>query len=286
MPRLFLQLVAYGCRGAYTGTVSAKLNQPFPSATQPNENVSPSALFGSCSTDTGYDYSGHDVVSAPADSADTCCGLCNANAACQFYSFATDVNACFMKSSNAGRSPNPDRISGSRSNYSCAVESGFDYSGYDIGTAAATSAEQCCSICSNNANCSFFSYETDGTTDQACLMKTSNAGRQPNPSRVSGSCNGPLPSPSPSPAPAPAPSSSPLPAIPDKLWFGVWGSDPSVFSFSSLVFDNSPDDDTINQYGGPQLRFLYPAYQYFCQENAMTGACTLFSDYQARFVLL
>merc|ERR1712151_532641 len=37
------------------------------------------------------------------------------------------------------------------------------------------------------------------------------------------------------------------------------------------------------RYGGTSLRFLYPAFKFFCQEQAETGACTLFSDFQSRW---
>jgi len=37
---------------------------------------------------------------------------------------------------------------------------------------------------------------------------------------------------------------------------------------------------TINKHGGGGLRFLYPAFVHFCEEEEMTGMCTLKDDYE------
>ena len=88
------------------------------------------------------------------------------------------------------------------------------------------------------------------------------------------------------PAPGPAPPPGPLPPLPQKLWFGMWGSNvggtANPFSFSSVVWDDSPSDGTIQQYGGPACRFLYPVGQFFCSGQT-TGLCTLLPDFQARW---
>lgn len=106
-------------------------------------------------------------------------------------------------------------------------------------------------------------------------------------------CQIPVPSPSspgPSPtSPGPSPSVGPLPPVPDKIWFGWWGGAPDntwdkSIESASLLFDPIPADNDIDQLGGSNgVRFLYPAFMFFCQEQAMTGACTLFSDYQSRW---
>eukprot|EP00039_Didymoeca_costata_P010098 m.134964 g.134964 ORF g.134964 m.134964 type:complete len:427 (+) comp14707_c0_seq5:2878-4158(+) len=94
-------------------------------------------------------------------------------------------------------------------------------------------------------------------------------------------CKGPPP---PSPGP-PTPPPGPLPPLPDKLWFGWWGGTTDAYNFTSLFIDSPEfeDDSHIQQYGGPSLRFLYPAYMFFCQEQQMSGNCTLFPDYQNRW---
>ena len=94
------------------------------------------------------------------------------------------------------------------------------------------------------------------------------------------SCSSPGPAPGPGP-PGPDPSS--LPNVPNKpMWFGFWGSNPDVYSSSSLVWDGITEAD-IDQHGSPNLRFMYPAYKFFCQEQSLSGHCTLFPDYQSRW---
>lgn len=101
-------------------------------------------------------------------------------------------------------------------------------------------------------------------------------------------CKAPSPGPAP-PSPTPGPPPGPLPPIPDKVWFGWWGGKPNeTFALSadtaSIIFDPIPSDADIDKYGGQNgVRFLYPAFMYFCQEQQMTGACTLFGDYESRW---
>jgi hypothetical protein len=56
---------------------------------------------------------GADEGGVDAASAGECCNLCNAAATCKFFSFMTDKQHCLFKSSDSGRQPNKDRISGS-----------------------------------------------------------------------------------------------------------------------------------------------------------------------------
>ena len=80
-----------------------------------------------------------------------------------------------------------------------------------------------------------------------------------------------------------APVTTTLRDVPHKdLWFGFWGSDSDVYDFSSLVWDNVSDDE-IDQRGGPNLRFMYPVYKFFCQGGQETGKCEIFSDFQDRW---
>lgn len=74
----------------------------------------------SCSCfESGFDYDGFDIgapVAAPTQAA--CCALCNATAGCKYYSFcpnsacAGGPTMCYLKTSNAGRKPWPNRLSG------------------------------------------------------------------------------------------------------------------------------------------------------------------------------
>jgi hypothetical protein len=73
----------------------------------------------------------------------------------------------------------------------------------------------------------------------------------------------------------------PPPPIPDQVWFGVWGSDADSNNFTSLVWDIW-DDATIEQQGGPALRFLYQVGQFFCTV-ASNKTWSFYPDYQTRW---
>ena len=154
-----------------------------------SKRVSGYSASYSCELDSGYDYYGYDLVdptpsTTSASSAEQCCSLCNAEPRCQYFSFSPTDQFCFLKSSNAGRRSNSNRISGKRTMYSCVAEEGYDYYGADLGSITVDSAEECCQACSSNSTCSYFTYETDGS--QACLFKSSSAGRVARSNRISG----------------------------------------------------------------------------------------------------
>jgi hypothetical protein len=70
-------------------------------------------------------YAGNDLnAGAPASSAAECCARCEADAACQYFTFCpqcrcpdTETGCCHLKTSNAGAVPAPGRISGQSSTY-------------------------------------------------------------------------------------------------------------------------------------------------------------------------
>ena len=71
-----------------------------------------------------------------------------------------------------------------------------------------------------------------------------------------------------------------VPDLPHKdLWFGMWGSTPDVYEWSSIAWDNVPDSD-IDQHGGPNLRFFYDVTPFFCSD---IHNCQIYSDYQQRW---
>ena len=93
-------------------------------------------------------------------------------------------------------------------------------------------------------------------------------------------CSSPGPSPGPGPSPPPAPGPGTLPDVPSKpLWFGMWGSTPEVYPWSSIAWDAVTESD-IEQYGGPNLRFFYDVSKFFCADN---HNCQIYSDYQDRW---
>lgn len=76
-----------------------------------------------CSADPGYDYNGYDITGSPilTGSFAACCAACNARDDCMYFSYCVASDSCgstgspvdcYMKSSNAGRQPNSDRVSG------------------------------------------------------------------------------------------------------------------------------------------------------------------------------
>jgi hypothetical protein len=67
------------------------------------------------------------------------------------------------------------------------------------------------------------------------------------------------------------------------MWFGFWGADADAYGSSSLYWDGPVDDATIESQGGGGMRFMYQATKIFCQEQQVSGQCTLFSDFQARW---
>jgi len=75
---------------------------------------------GNCSCfESGFDYDGNDLVSPVASpSQPACCALCAATPGCKFYSFcpngacAGGPTMCYLKTSDAGRKPWPNRLSG------------------------------------------------------------------------------------------------------------------------------------------------------------------------------
>jgi len=116
-------------------------------------------------------------------------------------------------------------------------------------------------------DCNLVLYNTDNSVGWASNTKCS-----PSPP-------GPSPGPSP-PGPSPGPNPADVPNVPSKpLWFGMWGSNPAIYPWSSIAWDNIPDGD-IDQYGGPSLRFFYDVTKFFCPDKSN---CHLYSDYQTRW---
>jgi beta-glucosidase len=71
------------------------------------------ASAGACSLEAGTDYYQLLSKSVPASSAEQCCDLCSASAACSFFSFSQSKGACWLKDSDDGRRADASIISGS-----------------------------------------------------------------------------------------------------------------------------------------------------------------------------
>ena len=92
---------------------------PSPSPAPPSNNCNTPGNHSCACFESGWDYYGFDLPNSPVPSASqaACCALCAATAGCNFYSFCDNGNCgphsmCYLKSSNAGRRPFQDRLSG------------------------------------------------------------------------------------------------------------------------------------------------------------------------------
>ena len=101
------------------GNISIPPPPPTPS---PNPNPNPCGNGNaSCACyESGFDYAGSDLPGGPHPSPTqaSCCALCASTPGCKYYSFcpnsacAGGPTMCYLKSSNAGRVPWPNRLSG------------------------------------------------------------------------------------------------------------------------------------------------------------------------------
>ncbi|GAB9477591.1 hypothetical protein Gpo141_00014692, partial [Globisporangium polare] len=131
--------------------------------------------YATCGIESGVDYVGNDIGSAPASKREDCCAKCQAFTGCRAFSWTSQSGGtCYFKNrkdatvANAGVSsaavfPNPIAPS-------CAMELGTDYVGNDIGNAASADSYGCCSICMKTSGCKAFSWtnQNGGT----CWLKS------------------------------------------------------------------------------------------------------------------
>lgn len=128
----------------------------------------------------GMDYTGYDILTlSGVDSPSLCMESCTQSSDCMFWSWSSETNTCYLKSSNAllGRKGAENVVSGPRS---CLVEEGcfshgVDYVGYDVSRVEGhdvASAQMCQELCVLEPRCAFFSYKIS-TRD--CYLKSSAA---------------------------------------------------------------------------------------------------------------
>ncbi|CAK4673109.1 hypothetical protein LEN26_000741 [Aphanomyces euteiches] len=140
----FGQLTRVAKAGVSTGTVQPSQCLPW------EENV---------------DYYGDDLakdtsITTPGE----CCDLCAANPACKLY--VVSIYGCTLKTAGSDRRPDQDPswnvkaafVRSSQDASQCGtVESNVDYPGNDIQRYPdVTDPDQCCSLCTQNANCKLF----------------------------------------------------------------------------------------------------------------------------------
>ncbi|KAL3660557.1 hypothetical protein V7S43_014312 [Phytophthora oleae] len=135
-------------------------------------NFEPGVEFNQaqCVVENGFDYSGNDIGSAPAPTPWDCCVPCSNRAGCRAYTW-TNLNdgTCWFKSGRGTINVNSGARSAIMSSTSgCQLETNVDYQGNDIGSASASRASDCCTLCTNRAGCRAFTF-TGGT----CWLKSS-----------------------------------------------------------------------------------------------------------------
>ncbi|KAG9411699.1 hypothetical protein AC1031_017338 [Aphanomyces cochlioides] len=116
--------------------------------------VAPSLQSSCSSIENDVDYDGPDLRSVVAPAADDCCALCAQDDGCKAFSHYLGV--CYLKSAKG----KPISKSGVRSatlaspwSQCSAIENDIDYDCPDL-----TSAEDCCGLCTADANCKAFSH--------------------------------------------------------------------------------------------------------------------------------
>ncbi|KAH9128118.1 hypothetical protein LEN26_000742 [Aphanomyces euteiches] len=111
------------------------------------------------------DYYGNDLAKDPSiTTPGECCDLCAANSACKLY--VVSIYGCTLKSAGTDRRPNQDPswnvkaafVRPTQTTSQCgAVAKDVDYPGNDIQRfPSVTDAEQCCSLCAQNADCKLY----------------------------------------------------------------------------------------------------------------------------------
>jgi hypothetical protein len=133
------------------------------------------SILPSCGLETGVDFVGNDIGSAPSTKPEDCCAKCQAFNGCKAFSWTSQSGGtCYFKNlkgdsvakagvSSAAVYPNPHAPL-------CVMELGTDYVGNDIGSKPSTDSYGCCSICMKTAGCKAFSWtkENGGT----CWLKS------------------------------------------------------------------------------------------------------------------
>eukprot|EP00644_Phytophthora_capsici_P003533 jgi/Phyca11/508016/fgenesh2_kg.PHYCAscaffold_31_\ len=129
------------------------------------------------SLENNVDYSGADVGSAISSSANGCCSICSKTNGCGAFTWTSyNGGTCWLKKDKGTTKSSNGAISGTvqsaSSSPTCpSLENNVDYSGPDVGSAISSSANGCCSICSNTNGCGAFTWTSyNGGT---CWMKGS-----------------------------------------------------------------------------------------------------------------
>ncbi|KDO32899.1 hypothetical protein SPRG_02590, partial [Saprolegnia parasitica CBS 223.65] len=123
--------------------------------------------------DVGVDYVGYDVGSVKADAPSDCCAPCTAMANCNAFSWAD--RTCYLKNARMVTTANA-AVTSARVRKCSALQDNVDWIGFDIGSAAAVAAEDCCSLCRNNWSCQ--AYVWSNVNGGTCWFKSARGAAQ------------------------------------------------------------------------------------------------------------
>ncbi|OQS00539.1 hypothetical protein ACHHYP_03392 [Achlya hypogyna] len=113
-----------------------------------------------CSSVQGVDYEGNDLVGVKETNPLKCCTWCAIVPNCKVYVWTPDTQTCWLKDKAGTVKPRPGAQAGMASSNRCsAIKENVDIApGTDIGSAPATSVNECCSLCANTPGCGAFSW--------------------------------------------------------------------------------------------------------------------------------
>ncbi|EQC36836.1 hypothetical protein SDRG_05667 [Saprolegnia diclina VS20] len=123
--------------------------------------------------DVGIDYVGYDIGSVYADTPTDCCAPCTAMANCNAFSWAD--RTCYLKNARMVTSANA-AVTSARVRKCSSLQDNVDFVGFDIGSAVAVAAEDCCSLCRNNWTCQAYVWSNDN--GGTCWLKSARGAAQ------------------------------------------------------------------------------------------------------------
>ncbi|KAF0699868.1 Aste57867_9578 [Aphanomyces stellatus] len=129
--------------------------------------------------ESNVDFAGQDIAEARGAQSE-CCNLCQANDACNAYSWFSGV--CYLKSSR-GASSAKSGVMSARVNKCSVLEKGVDYVGNDLSSMGGA-VDDCCAFCRETDGCGAFSWAND-----ICYLKRTKGETRSNAGVISATVN-------------------------------------------------------------------------------------------------
>ncbi|KAF0692221.1 hypothetical protein As57867_016616, partial [Aphanomyces stellatus] len=130
--------------------------------------------------ESNVDYVDQDVAEAPGAASSDCCTACQANAACNAYSWFNGV--CYLKSGR-GSTEAKTGVQSARVNKCSALEKDVDYVGNDLSSVGGA-VEDCCAFCRQTDGCGAFSW-----ANGVCYLKSKKGTTKANSGVISAAVN-------------------------------------------------------------------------------------------------